>query len=317
MSKQFDEYMEGRFEIYGTEYELIAPDSAKELSNAIETKRALETCISAMMHDEDSSGYEELLQEQKDYIQEYIEGIGEFDNSTLAANIAYLAKENGLRVGDLEEALGISAGYISRTIKENSKKKMSIDTVWKIAQLFNTDVNTLLQSHLWDRESNTSLLEVFLDKLYFDTRDNYLTWEYDGGLMIMLNDRYEEMGLLEEEDTHTVIYHLNHPNPDIKWVLDKDVVCVKNFEGEKDLVMIPFVPADRKHKTAYDFIFIWKVGETWKWEKVFYTSDTPFGQLEEKSQRLYNLIESRELDAKITPKIQKVITDYIKGGRPD
>ena len=43
-------------------------------------------------------------------------------------------------MGDLERLLGISAGYISRTVKENSSKKLSIDVVWKIAELFEISV---------------------------------------------------------------------------------------------------------------------------------------------------------------------------------
>ena len=177
-------------------------------------KSALETHISGLMHDEDSSGYDSLLQEQTDYIREFIESLGEFDSSTLAGNIVFLAKKHGMRVGELEDIIGVSAGYLSRTIKENSKKKISVDIVWKIARLFGTDIKTLTEKELWISRSNTDLLERFLERLYNDTKDNFFSWEYDGGVMVMLKDRYTEMGLVTEEDDETPVYHPNHLNQD-------------------------------------------------------------------------------------------------------
>ena len=58
MSRQFDEAMEGRFDLYGKEYRLIEPENIEELMQALEVKSALETHISGLMHDEDSSGYQ-------------------------------------------------------------------------------------------------------------------------------------------------------------------------------------------------------------------------------------------------------------------
>ena len=111
MSRQFDEAMEGRFDLYGKEYRLIEPENIEELMQALEVKSALETHISGLMHDEDSSGYDSLLQEQTDYIREFIDSLGEFDSSTLAGNIVFLAKKHGMRVGELEDIIGVSAGY--------------------------------------------------------------------------------------------------------------------------------------------------------------------------------------------------------------
>ena len=42
MSRQFDEAMEGRFDLYGKEYRLIEPENIEELMQALEVKSALE-----------------------------------------------------------------------------------------------------------------------------------------------------------------------------------------------------------------------------------------------------------------------------------
>ena len=217
MSRQYDEAMEGRFDLYGEEYRLIEPENIDELMQALEVKSALETYISGLMHDEDSSGYESLLQDQIDNIHEYVESLGEFDSSMLANNIMYLVKKYNMKIGELEDVIGVSAGYLSRTIKENSKKKISIDIVWKIAQLFDTDIVTLTETQMWIAHTNTTLLENFLDRLYADTKDNFFSWNSEGGVMVVLDDRYKELGLVTEEDEgeEIAVYHPKHLNPEM------------------------------------------------------------------------------------------------------
>ena len=133
MSRQFDEYMEGKFEVLGETYEVVEPENFEELMQALHVREVIQTAISSLMHDEDSSRLCTLMDKQNDFIQEYLDSIGNFDNRYLISNIAFLAKKNSLRIGEIENMLGLSAGYISRTAKENSAKKLSIDVVWKIA----------------------------------------------------------------------------------------------------------------------------------------------------------------------------------------
>jgi len=317
MSRQFDEHMEGRFDLHGKEYALIEPGNADELVKALEVRSALQTYIDGLMHDEESSAWCDLLQQQEDYIKEYVDSLGDFDNSTLSNNIAFLVKKNGMRVGELEDMLGISAGYISRTVKEDSKKKMSVDIVWKIARLFDTDIRTLTESQMWISHSNTELLVKFLQRLYQDTKDNFFAWENDGGVMVVLNERYEKMGLITTDDDETSVYHPNHLNQALKWILHKDIVSLESFEGKKDLVIIPFKVEGKEDLQGYDFLFVWESDRQWLWEKVFYTNDDPFGALHENADKLYRLIEDMEYDAKLSPNIHQLISSYVKGGRPE
>jgi transcriptional regulator with XRE-family HTH domain len=317
MSRQYDEAMEGHFDLNGTEYVLVEPSNMDELVQAFEVKSALETYISGFMHDEDPSGYENLLQEQNDYIREYADSLGEFDSTILSNNITFLTKKNGLKVGELESMLDISAGYISRTIKENSKKKMSIDTVWKIARLFDTDVKTLTETQMSVIYTNTELLEKFIHRLYIDTRDEYFGWESDGGVEMELNDRYKQMKLVTEDAENNAVYHPDHLNPSRKWLLSKDIVCLECFDHIKDLVIIPYKMENDETFNGYDFIFVWSENGAWHWEKIFYTSDDFQDSLKEKANDLYEMIEKTEFDIKLSPKLQQMITDYVTGGRPE
>lgn len=313
MSRQYDEAMEGHFDLNGTEYVLVEPSNMDELVKAFEVKSALETYISGFMHDEDSSGYENLLEEQNDYIKEYVDSLGEFDSTILSNNITFLTNKNGMKVGELESMLDISAGYISRTIKENSKKKMSIDTVWKIAQLFGTDVDTLIEKEMWLSRSNTELIEKFIDRLYQETASNSLVWESDGGLIAVLDERYVQMGLVTENEDGAAIYHPKHLNPEYRWIIANDIMRLENFEGNKDLVIIPYKADKNDRLFGYDFILISDDGESWHWEKMFSTADDMFKTIWNKSDKLYNLAESFQYDVKLSTKAHKLITNYLKG----
>ena len=144
MSRQYDEAHGDDIVINGETLSTIDPTSFEELLDAVKMKDKLAYAANTVPNDEDSSSVYALLEEQEGYIRDYVENLGNFDNSILVANIDYLCRRYDIRVGELERYAGISAGYISRTAKENSLKKMSIDVVWKIAKLFNVSVQDLI-----------------------------------------------------------------------------------------------------------------------------------------------------------------------------
>lgn len=317
MSRQFDEYISDKYEISGELHSLISPDNFAELMQALESRDLIQQQIDSTMHDEDDSGWQNLLQEQEDLIQAYLDSIGEFNNSCLINNIAFLAKKSGLRFGDLEKMLGISTGYISRTAKENSAKRLSIDVVWKIARLFEVDVRELIETDLSVPNKNTDLVLQFIKKLRHQTEECSIEWQPDGGSMYELDRKYTEMGLISEEGEVT-FYHPNHLNPDIKWKLADDIFSCDDIDDGRSLVIIPF-NCDEMPKINYDVIFVTTTpchsnpsGASYDWEKVFYTADEPFGRLQEKAAELYEIIRDQEFDAKVSPSVRSFIADYLK-----
>lgn len=314
MSRQFDQYMSDKFEIYGDLYSLIEPDNFDELMEALKVKDIIQNAINSLMHDEDSSSYCELLQIQEDYIIEYVSRLGEFENYYLIQNINYITKKNDLRIGELEKLLGISTGYISRTAKENSSKKMSVDVVWKIAKLFDVDIKTLIETDLRIPNTNTELIKKFIAKINLQTQENVIEWTSHGGIVMLLDERYKSMGLISEGAYETTIYHPDRLNQEFKWILTDDIVACEKFEGDRDLVIIPFMADGRKDMKFYDFLFVWSENKRYHWEKVFYTSDEPYGKLTEYASILYDSIQRTEFDAQITTEVRNTITNYLKGG---
>ena len=317
MSRQFDEAMEGRFDIYGEEYRLVEPENIDELIRALEVKAALETYLSGLMHDEEPGGYDDLLQEQEGYIKEYIDSLGEYDNSHLISNINYFLRKLNLRMGELEQLIGVSAGYISRTAKENSAKKLSIDVVWKIARLFEIDIRTLIEADLMIPNSNAKLVTQFLDKLCKQTARNDIQWENRGGAVCYLSDTLRNTEVFTEEENGKVVYHANdHMNPDYKFVLADDVYTCASIVDGKEFAMIGFGIDGKKDSYFFDFVFLTPMMIKGKpgyiVEKAFYSSDDRFRVIENKGEELMHLVQSQEMDAEISPEVRSIIADYLK-----
>lgn len=287
---------------------LIKPQNISELLNAINIKEKLQAGVEKSK-DNYSSLKLKLLTKQESYINEYINSLGCFDNTILVNNIAYLVKKNHMRIGELEEFLGISAGYISRTIKEDSKKKISIDNVWKIAKLFDIDIKTLTENKLYLSDSNSNLIYKFIDKLFDNTKDKNYTWANHGGVMEQVNSKYVECGIILKSEKDGFVYtsdDLNHKN---SFVLAKDIMCLKNFDKNNDLVIIPFL--DEGNTIFYDFIFISNDESKNCWQKAFGTKDTMLEYLNEHADSLYKLIEHSEFDVKLESDIQQIIFNFI------
>ncbi|MBQ6303748.1 MAG: helix-turn-helix transcriptional regulator [Clostridiales bacterium] len=315
MSRQFNEAMEGLFEIYGEEYRLIKPKNIDELSRALEVRSALQSYLSGLMNDEESGDYSDLLRVQDENINDFIGSLGEYDNSHLINNINYFMRKLNLRMGELEQLIGVSAGYISRTAKEKSAKKLSIDVVWKIAKLFEVDIRTLIEVDLMIPNSNANLVTQFLDKLCKQTARNEIKWENRGGAMCYLSDALRNTGLFTEEDG-TVIYHANdHMNPNYKYVLADDVYTCSSIVNGKEFAMIGFGIDNKDESYFLDYVFLTPKSINGKTryivEKAFFSSDDRFRVIENKGEQLMSLVQTQEMDADISPEVRSIIADYI------
>ena len=319
MSRQYDEHMNGKFESRGEQYEIIEPTNIEDLMKAFETKDVIEYELSCQMHNEDSSGWSDLLQEQEDAIQEYYNSIPDFDNALLIKNINYLAKKYSIRVGELEKMLGISAGYISRTAKEGSAKKMSVDVVWKIARFFQTDLRDLVDRDLEMPSDENELLCRFIQKLRQQTEEHKITWKCLGGVMFESDRVLEESGLITDEGVDTdAIYHPHDQKAEGKLLLTDDVVACEDIREDMSLVIVPY-HMEKSRNTYYDFFFMEEIPDrgdpelaSYNFEKIFRTVDVPFGGLASYAESLYLTIRNQEFSADMSSDVRKFITDYLK-----
>lgn len=312
MSRQYDEYIEGSFELYGERHWLVEPTTFEELLKAYEVRDLIQEGWSGLMHDEDSSGWETLMQEQEDYIQEFIDNRAAFDNGILMKNLAFLLKKYNLKMGDLEKILGISAGYISRTAKENSTKKLSIDVVWKIADLFEISVDKLISDDISELSGNIGMLVDFMDKLHRQTECVDIEWDNWGGTRGETDERFDQLGLFTKEEDGSVRYSAPDRNPEVRFLLADDVIGTYSVDEFRQLIIIPF-RVEKKAEIHYDFMFVWATtdSETYAREKVFYSYDEPFGTLDHHAEALYREAKEHFMDVPVSSDMRKFITGYL------
>lgn len=296
------------------EFSIIQPRNMEELTKSIEILSSL-----GMLVKKGNSQYETLLNSQKNYISRYIDSIGRFDNSQLIANINFLLKKYGVRIGELEQIIGVSPGYISRTAKDKSQKKLSIDTVWKLAKLFETPLEELLDSELSVPRDNTRIISAFIKKLLHQTQTNRIEWRICGGGMCEPDEKLRKLGLITfDEDDELYVYHSEHLNPENTWIITSDVVALEEFYKNRSLLVIPYTVLRKNNKDsyayspyAYDFILVWEDSKGVYWEKFFYTSEDAKGELTELSSKLMRVIQNAWYAAKISVKNRLIIENFL------
>jgi len=99
----------------------------------------------------------------------------EFNKQTLFENISFLVKEKGLKIGELETAAGVSAGYISRASKEGGSTP-GIEFIANIANELKVSIDTLISVNLAELTPTERYIISFLEKLEKDTSADKLDW---------------------------------------------------------------------------------------------------------------------------------------------
>lgn len=305
--------MEQQNYLSNEEIHLVEPNNINDLIDALSIKTILQKRVKSLKSAQDCTQLRALLKLQEMYIQKYIDSLGSFSNKRLKNNLTYLIKRNNIGIGELEKFLGLSTGYISRAVNEDSKKRICIDNVCKIANLFGVDVRTLLETDMSVQNTNTELVADFVEKLTRQTKTNEINWLQDGGIDSGISDEFISLGLVEKRNNELVYcpHHLNSIN---KWVIASDVFSCFDINKQMKLMIIPF-KLDKSETVHYDFIFIKKhkeeVAED-NWEKVFTTIDDCTGRLDMCAYFLYVSIHNQEFDAKVSTSAKKLISEYMK-----
>lgn len=315
MPRQNNADQAARFEIFGDEYELVCPTNPEELALALHIKDLLQQGCNNYEPDSNHPYYH-LLRKQQQFIDEFLSGLGDFDNTLMTRNIVYLTKKHGIRIGDLEKILGISTGYISRTAKGSSGKRMSIDNIWRIARLFGIELRALLETDLQIPNQNTELLTRFLDKLRKQTEDNEIIWKNCGGavtrlerwLLVLPQFRYDQR-------REKVAYYVDHLNRNARFFLTGDVYVTNDVYPNRELIMVPYSLEGRDDVDHIDFYFCDRRSVAPNSEpqltKAFFTLDDRFGTLDTYAKVLMERVIAQEMDATLTPDVRKLIADYL------
>lgn len=100
----------------------------------------------------------------------------EFNKMLCLSNIYHLAKSKNIKIGDLESAAGVSAGYISRLNKADTKTSPSIEMLAVAADMLGVSLDALLY-HDYEALTPTEKYMVdFLEKLQAKTVSHDQIW---------------------------------------------------------------------------------------------------------------------------------------------
>lgn len=86
-----------------------------------------------------------------------------FNKQVLFDNIAFLVKERGLKIGELETGAGVSPGYISRASKEGGPTP-GIEFIANIARELQVSIDTLISAHMAEMTPTERYIISFLEK---------------------------------------------------------------------------------------------------------------------------------------------------------
>ena len=100
----------------------------------------------------------------------------DFDRAKLMTNITVLIKEKGLRIGELESRVGISAGYISKMTKAENESMPGVDLIFKLAQELEVSVEALVCGDFNKSNDNLLFLMQFLRSLEEDINIHRDEW---------------------------------------------------------------------------------------------------------------------------------------------
>ena len=100
----------------------------------------------------------------------------EVDRQQFLDNLFYLIGMNGMTYSEVESAVGVYNGYISR-MKSDPQKLPALDIAWKMAQLLDVNLEWLMEGSCDDLDENVQYVGGFLRKLFDLTRSKRMLWE--------------------------------------------------------------------------------------------------------------------------------------------
>lgn len=101
----------------------------------------------------------------------------DFDKTIFMNNITYLLKRKNIKIGDLENKIGVSKGYISRINKKSDGVAAGVDIVYKIAQALEVSVDVLISVDLQTVDDNEIYLLNLLKSFQKKTENREVFWD--------------------------------------------------------------------------------------------------------------------------------------------
>ncbi len=299
-----------KFSFNGSEYSLVVPSNIKELADALNTLTALRGAY-MVTFEEDHEACTTLGTMQREFVDNYISEIGNYNNRYFNSNLQFLMKRYGISMKSLEELLHISAGYISRAAGEDAKRKLSIDVVWKIARLFEVDLNSFISTDLQAPSEDNDLVVRFLDKLKSQTISKEIKWRNEGGDSEHLSEAIRDIGMFDDRGG-VILYSSDHLYSRSQYVLIDDVVSCEEIDPSKRFYIINYKEVTDA-KTFFDFLCAYQDRGTQETETetVFSTYGLKIPEIEEAVESLYKEVKKQGVSIEISSSARELMSKYL------
>lgn len=256
---------------------------------------------------DDAAAVTKSIIKQEKQIKSFIDNLANYDSEYFAKNLDLLLRANSLKISELESILRVSAGYISRTIGNESKRRLSVDILWKIAELFRVNIDDLLNRDLNAPTKDLKQVVSFVKKLYEETESEKIRWENIG---TEPNEK-NSMFFIEENEVECFLptgvplflcdliggYSVDIPMGTIYLFEEK-------ISGDRDDYSLYFYDESILEESG---------GEEDPLIKISISSSDPSRILEAECKKLVNAIKTHERDFFVSAEAKRLMDKYLNG----
>lgn len=292
------------FEYKDYSMNLVDPTELHELVEALSVQDILTLAVNDEGVRADHSHYKELYDIQTEYIERYVEKLPNFDNTYLKKNIKFLLKHHNLKMNELERVLGISKGYLSRTMKKEALRKLSIDVAWKIANVFGVELDKMIDTDFSEKDGNVEIIRGFLRTLQDESDAAVMVWKDLGGETKEADDVIKKIPLFKVKKDE--VYYLL---PDGKEAAVKgDIFMTEDSDELRSLILIPYRMG---RKTLFAFAFYWENSQKgMQVERIFSSGDDRSGALDTQAKILYECVKAHLGDIPLSSDMKEFMKKF-------
>jgi transcriptional regulator with XRE-family HTH domain len=247
----------------------------------------------------------------------------EFDKKRCMSAIYAIAKEKGVKIGDLEKEANVSTGYLSKLNKEENTSSPSIELLLAVARVLGVTIDMLIYSEYEGLSSNERYMLKFLDKLINDTLSGELQWEKETKKQLlnvncdyMGNEAYAEHPLFEASETlvgdgqyRLDAYYYSRFFPEGDTLIAGDGFHAVLSPADAELYIMKVDNEEANMEIGYDQFEVYLVNRGGV--KPLGCSDFVCGEVSRQIQNLYKVIVDADSNLGINDEVKSIIDLYM------
>lgn len=253
--------------------------------------------------------------------------IMDYSRARMIANIQAIAKTKNVKIGDVESAAGVSAGYISRLAKDESRGGLTVDVLVAIAQKLEVTLDALVMTDDGQLTENEMEMLQFLDKVTIDTEKYGLEWmlldprtQDDSFLCNHPLFRSKDDGYFEDDNGRP--HYFSYSQYESRFLPPKSAsingncyhAMIDEFSQNSIYIMRLLASGNGRSRfddgTVYEIYFIDHSGNV----TPILCTRIANQQISDAVERLYSMIEAARSHLTISSRTKSIMSRYMNGG---